>query len=131
LSFSLTNLKVNTNYTLQAFEYNGSLTDFKFLNTSDIGNPASQATKALSAPIVQTNTITKILSNKVLCGGIIPDSGGVAITQKGLVWSTISNPTITLNMGKLAFGFQSQAFSGYIKGLTPLTKYYVRAFIKN
>jgi gliding motility-associated-like protein len=130
-SFSLTNLKVNTNYTLQAFEYNGSFTDFKFLTTSDLGNPASQATKPLSAPTVQTNTITNILSNKAFCGGTIPDSGGVAISQKGLVWSTSSNPTTISNSGKLILGSQSQAFSGYIKGLTPLTKYYVRAYAIN
>ncbi len=128
--FTINNLKPNTSYTFQAFEYTAAPSALKYLTTTASNNPASRTTNALSKPTVTTDIVTNILSNKAICGGTIPDSGGVAITDKGLVWSISPNPT-TASLNKLSFGGNGTAFSDFMKGLSPSTKYYVKAYAVN
>lgn len=130
-SFTIINLKPNIQYTFQAFEYTAAPSALKYLKNTATNNPSSQKTKPLSPPTVTTSVISGILSNKATASGVIPDSGGVAISDKGLVWSTIANPTLAVNQGKLSFGKNGDSFSDFIKGLTPSTKYYVKAYAIN
>lgn len=127
---TLSNLKPNTTYTLQAFEYSGSATLNKCLTTTANGNPKAQATKALTAPVLTTNVITSIFSTKATSGGLVTDNGGVAVTETGLVWGVTANPTVA-GSGKLKIGTDASPFSAQIKGLTPSTTYFVRAYAIN
>ncbi len=86
-------------------------------------------TDAPTIPDLTTNLITNITSIKALSGGVILDSGGVGITEKGICWNTAPNPTI-LNT-KTIDGAGSDPYSSLIKILTPNTNYCVRAYARN
>lgn len=82
------------------------------------------------SPIITTTAATLITTNSATTGGNIDANGGPAITQRGVVWSTSTNPTTNLST-KLTSGNGSGTFSGNISSLLPNTKYYVRAFAVN
>jgi uncharacterized protein (TIGR02145 family) len=83
-----------------------------------------------SAPSVSTTDASSITSYTVITGGNIISNGGLDITSKGVVWSTINNPTIMLST-KTNEGPGSAMFTSTITGLTANTKYYVRAYAIN
>ncbi len=79
---------------------------------------------------VSTTAISQITGNSAVSGGGITTDGGAAITERGVVWSTIATPTITLNT-KTSDGNGTGQFSSTINGLVPGTLYYVRAYATN
>jgi hypothetical protein len=89
------------------------------------GNEISFKTKTL--PALTTAIATSITSISVVIGGVINDDDGMPISAKGIVYSTTSNPTISVNL-KTNEGSGSQNFSSNILALTPGTKYYARAY---
>lgn len=62
------------------------------------------------------------------CGGNITSDGGSSIIAKGVCWDVTQTPTI--NGSKTADG-SGYNFTSAINGLTPNTKYYVRAYATN
>lgn len=82
-------------------------------------------------PVVTTNPVTNLLSNKATGGGVIVDSGGVAITSKGLVWNIGGGATTTSNIGKIILGGSADPFSDMMKQLQPNTTYCYRAYATN
>jgi hypothetical protein len=81
-------------------------------------------------PTLATNAVSNIFSYKATSGGNSIDSGGVAISQKGVCWSTSPNPTIAL-ITKTTDGQYGVNFSSLINSLQPSTTYYVRAYAQN
>ena len=84
----------------------------------------------LNIPELTTDAIVFVTSRHAKLGGTVTSDGGSAVTSRGVVWSTSSNPTISLTTktsdGKYTGGFQS-----VITGLASNTKYYVRAYATN
>lgn len=78
---------------------------------------------------VETSQVTSITEATATCGGIITAVGGSDVTTRGVCWSTSPNPTIDNDTTKDALGVS--AFTSSIKGLTPGTTYYVRAYAVN
>lgn len=78
---------------------------------------------------LNTDTVTGIVAYSVSCGGTIINDGGASITERGIVFSTTSNPTI--NNNKLTIGNGTGNFRDVINGLTENTTYYFRAFAIN
>lgn len=72
-----------------------------------------------------------ITATTAVSGGNIISDAGTAITQKGVVWGTAQNPTIENNIGITNDGSGSDDFTSNITGLTPSTKYYIRAYARN
>ena len=58
-------------------------------------------------------------------------SGCLPITQRGIVWSTSTNPTISLSTKTLQGSGSVGQFSSNLNGLLPSTLYYVRAYATN
>ena len=83
-----------------------------------------------SIPILTTSAITDTTATNAISGGNITSDGGLAITARGLVWSTITNPTVTLSTKTLE-GTGIGSFTSLISGLTKNTKYYVRSYATN
>lgn len=123
ISSTITGLTANTQYYVRTYA----------ITQSDIlySNELSFTTDPPTIPVVTTNPITDIRSNKATASFSIPDSGGVAISERGIVWSTSPNPTADNNMGKIFAGNGTSSFSDLIKGLSPETKYYVRSYAVN
>lgn len=118
---SITGLKPGTTYYVRAYATNAAGTAY--------GSQVSFKSDYI-LPSVETAIVSAVGLTFASCGGTITNTGGASITQKGVVWSTSNNPTISLS-SKSSDGWGSSAFSSAITGLLPGTLYYVRAYATN
>ena len=83
-------------------------------------------------PTVTTTVVSSITSTSASSGGNVTSYGGSSITARGVCWSTAANPTVALST-KTDEGATSTTgeFTSNITGLSPNTKYYVRAYATN
>ena len=81
-------------------------------------------------PNVKTKPITDITTTTVNTGGEITTDCGANVTERGIVWSVNPKPTVNLST-KIIEGSGVGSFNIKITGLTPNTKYYVRAYASN
>jgi hypothetical protein len=88
-------------------------------------------TQSPSAPVLTTKDVVLQSATTALSGGVITSDGGSTILQKGVVWSTSSNPTISSYVGITYNGSGSADFNSSITGLAFNTRYYVRAYAQN
>jgi len=78
-------------------------------------------------PFVQTTTaISSITKISATSGGTIIGDGGCTMTERGICWSRLPNPTIS-NF-KAASGSGTGTFTASLTGLYPNDTYYVRAY---
>ena len=80
-------------------------------------------------PTVTTDDISGITLVSATSGGNVTSDGDADVTARGVCWSTTQNPD--LNSSKTSDGTGSGSFTSEITGLTPDTKYYVRAYATN
>jgi len=85
---------------------------------------------SLSSAVLTTSSISSITNTSAISGGNISSDGGASVTARGIVWSTIANPTIALST-KTTDGTGTGAFTSNITGLSAGTTYYVRAYAIN
>jgi uncharacterized protein (TIGR02145 family) len=121
-TINITGLSINTQYFIRAYAVS-SIDGVIYANNISVFT-------LNSAPTVFTNNISQITTNSAVSGGYIEDDGGLAITAKGVCYSsTTQNPTIgdsTTNNGSGIEPFISE-----MTGLALNTKYYVRAYATN
>jgi uncharacterized protein (TIGR02145 family) len=86
--------------------------------------------KKPSTPTLNTIEVTRITATTAVCGGKIINEGGSAITEKGVCWGIIENPTIELNTST-SNGNGAGVFSSNLTSLEPGTDYYIRAYATN
>jgi len=77
-----------------------------------------------------TTAISAITTTTASSGGSISNDGGAAITARGVVWDTSTNPTIALST-KTTDGSGTGSFTSSITGLGSATTYYTRAYATN
>jgi uncharacterized protein (TIGR02145 family) len=82
-------------------------------------------------PSLTTIAATSITTTTASSGGTISSDGGAPIIDRGIVWSSISNPTILTNQGLTSDGTGLGSFTSAINQLIPGTLYYVRAYATN
>ncbi|MEL1252375.1 T9SS type A sorting domain-containing protein [Flavobacterium sp. DGU38] len=100
-------------------------------NTGGILTPIVRTYVPAPPPaILTTNAVANLTSTTAESGGNITSDGGTAITERGIVYSTSSNPTVA-NTKIVAHTGGTGSFSVNIPGLTPATLYYVRAYAIN
>ncbi len=80
-------------------------------------------------PVVTLAT-TSITANSAFAEGLVSSDGGVAVIAKGICWSP-TNKIPTTSDNKTIDGTGPGDFSSEMKGLTPGTTYYVRAYATN
>ena len=93
------------------------------------GVELSLTTLPLSVATLNTSVPTNVFSSSATLGGNVTSDGGLVITENGVVYSTIQNPTNSNN--KMAIGSGINAYQKNITNLTPNTTYYVRAYAIN
>jgi lysophospholipase L1-like esterase len=126
-TFSDKTISVNTNYTYRVYSFNQVGKSIQYSNEVSV--------RSTSVPILTTTAFNIILntnspSHGAKSGGNISSDGGSAITTKGIVWGTTSNPTISLST-KTSDGTGTGLFQSSITGLSLNIKYYVRAYATN
>jgi len=87
--------------------------------------------KASEVPTLTTVPITNVTETALTSGGVITSDGGSNITSKGVCWSTRPNPTILVKDSITINGSGSEVFASAVKGLRPVTTYYIRAYATN
>jgi hypothetical protein len=117
-------LKAGTTYYARAYATNSIGTAY--------GNEVTFVTGAAIAPIVKTNTEVSDITaySATLSGDVINDKGS-AVTARGIVWSTGTNPTIGLPASTSVEGSGLGNFLTTATNLLGNTTYYVRSFATN
>jgi len=82
-----------------------------------------------TAPLISTTAVTNITSKRATGGGNVTSDGGDAITERGVCWSTSTNPTTASS--KVTSGTGEGSFTVNITGLLSNTTYHVRAYAIN
>jgi uncharacterized protein (TIGR02145 family) len=122
-----------TNYT-DSTVVEGQIYFYRVYAFNQGGNSATYSNEVqvavLLLPQVTTAGITNITFDAAVSGGTNLIQNGSSITAKGIVWSTVQQPTIALST-KTNNGSGSANYSGQMTGLTPGTTYYVRAYVTN
>ena len=77
-----------------------------------------------------TTSPSSIATTTAACGGNVITDGGTLVTARGVVWSTMPNPTIALAT-KTTDGTGTGVFTSLLSGLNPSTTYYVKAYATN
>jgi uncharacterized protein (TIGR02145 family) len=78
---------------------------------------------------LSTNNTSNLTINSVTSGGNITNGGGTDISARGVCWSTSQSPAVTDSHTNDGTGTGS--FTSNLTGLTPGTKYYIRAYATN
>lgn len=116
---TLTGLLPNTTYYVRAYARNKYGTSYGELLS---------LTTLRSAVKLATISVKDITHNEATCGGRISDKGGHTIIERGVCWSTSSNPTV--DYAHVASTDNSDDFSVRLTNLTETTAYYARAYVK-
>lgn len=121
-NISISNLALNTTYYYAVYEYNTTGTCYNL--TELTGNQTTY-----NLPTVTTTAISSLTSSSASSGGNVTSDGGIAVTARGVCWSTSLNPTISDS--KTTDGSGTGSFASSITGLSSNTTYHVRAYATN
>jgi len=80
-------------------------------------------------PEITTMDVNEVSTISAKSGGTIISDGGAPILNRGICWNVVPNPTI--DGPKTNNGTGNGSFTAEINGLTPETKYFVRAYATN
>jgi Protein of unknown function (DUF1566) len=119
---NLSGLSGGTTYYVRAYATNSGGTTY--------GAQISFTTTNNSPEISSTTAISSLASTTAISGGNITADGGVAVTARGVCWSTSPSPTIALST-KTNDGTGIGVFVSSLTSLSPNTTYYVRAYATN
>jgi len=115
-------LSRKTTYYVRAFAKNSKGYDY--------GNEISFQTLA-ELPTVTTQAVSNIEETTATGNGKIVDTGGENCSERGICWNTTGSPTTSDSKSGQSGSFGTGSFSYAMSGLSPGTKYYVRAYAKN
>lgn len=115
---NLTDLTANTVYNWRAYATNSKATSY--------GDNKTFTTLPATSTITGVSSVT---DTSAIVAVTVPAGGGATITERGVVYSTVTNPTTASN--KVTSGSGSGTFTANLTGLTGLTTYYVKAYVIN
>lgn len=121
---TISGLNAAHTYYVRAFAINNNGTFY--------GNEVAVTTTAVSPstlPSVTTLAVTNITIDKATVTGDVTSSGGETVTQRGFVYDTLPNPTVSSSI--TYHGTGTGQFSNLLSGLWSGKTYYVRAFAQN
>lgn len=105
------------------------------VNVGDDFNCATSASESLRSaapagtPEVDTAPAANIAQTSAQLGGAVVAEGDAAVSERGLVYSTVRTPTVLDN--KVALGSGIGAYATTVSSLQPGALYYVRAYATN
>ena len=118
---NLTALQDGVTYYVRAYAVNEKGTAY--------GEEKSFQTIEIVVPTVTTSSAMDISYASAMVGGTVTDDGGASVTERGVVYSTSSNPTVENN--KVVSGSGKGTFSSKLTYLQDGVTYYVRAYAVN
>lgn len=122
----LMGLSIKAQTIMNIYQNNGTVLQIPLSSIDSItytaNNPGNLAT-------LTTLPIINITANSGMSGGNITNGGGTPVTQKGVCWSTTSNPTTANNTTNDGGGVGS--YGSNLIGLVAGSTYFVRAYAIN
>lgn len=120
---SLEGLNCEVKYFVRAYATNSAGTAY--------GDTVSFSTLTCDAnlPTITTKSASSITETTAMCGGNISDDGGAVVTERGICWSTSTDPGLDDEF--IESGSGTGDFTLTITGLSCNTTYYVKAYAKN
>ncbi len=103
---------------------------FNCTSSPDIDYSTPEIILPPTVGVLTTLDVTEITLTSATSGGVISSDGGSPITAKGIIWSTLPNPTVALTT-KTTEGGGTESFSSQMIGLESNKTYYVRAYARN
>lgn len=82
-------------------------------------------------PTVETAEVTDIQSGSASVGGEVLAEGASPVTESGVCWGKLPDPTLEDSEGSLAISSGTQAFRGTLNQLRGDRSYYLRAYATN
>ena len=122
-SFTVTISNLNTNTTYYARAY--CVTNTNEIFYGDEINFSTSENNA--APTINISEITNVTKDAATININISNTGNAVITNKGVCYSTTSNPTINNSVTNEGVG--NDNFSSNVTGLTANTTYYIKGYI--
>ncbi|MBR1769526.1 MAG: hypothetical protein IJ748_03620 [Bacteroidales bacterium] len=117
---NITGLQPNTSYYICAWAKNRNGIAYGEIKTF---------TTLSGLPVIESPNIVNIYSSTATINGEISSDGGFLITQRGICYSTSSNPTTSSLHTTDGTGMGS--FVSYLTNLQPNTTYYIKAYATN
>ena len=118
---NLTNLQDNAIYYVRAYAINSKGTVY--------GEERYFTTKEITLPSVYTLNATDVSYTSASVSGNVTDDGNAEVTERGIVYSKIQNPTISDD--KIRNGSGTGSFTCNLTDLQDGVTYYVRAYATN
>lgn len=122
-STTLTGLTSQTTYYARAFATNSKGTAYGSQVTF------TTSTQTANLPTVTTTGESGVTMTSAILGGNVTQDGGAPVTERGVCYGKVQNPTIADT--KIVMGSGTGVFSNTVTGLTAGTTYYVRAYAIN
>ena len=116
---TLSELRPNTKYNVRAYAINKYGISY---------GEVLSLTTLRSAVKLETKSATDKTHNEATCGGRITDKGGHTIIERGVCWSTSTNPTIDNSHAESTDN--TDDFNVRLTNLSETTDYYARAYVK-
>ena len=117
---TITGLQPVTTYHVRAYATNSAGTAY--------GSDLSFTTLAV-VPTVTSAAVSAITQTTATAGGNVTANGGASVTARGVCWNTSTNPKVANS--HTSDGTGDGVFTSNLTGLTPNTRYYVRAYATN
>jgi len=119
---NLSGLTAGTTYYVRAYATNSNSTDY-----------GSQVIFTTQTPPTLTSTTTpsSVTASSATSGGNISSANGFTMVTRGVVWSTLANPTIALSTKTAEASTAIGIFTANLTGLTANTTYYIRSYATN
>lgn len=119
---TLSNLSGSTTYYVRAYAINEKGTSYGAMQQFT-------TSLALSVPAVSNTSVNNITTTTASLSASVTSDGGAEVTEKGFYYGTNNPPTEADT--KVVSAAAGTDITGELSGLTPNTRYYVRAFATN
>ena len=87
----------------------------------------------ITEPGVQVTTLdfASVGTNTAVGSGYLTKGNAEALTERGICWSTLADPTVADSKAVSTDDAAEHSFSAQLTGLTPNTYYYARAYVSD
>lgn len=106
----------------------GWITDNGYVEEAEIAFRITESIPA-DVPYVITGSVHSVMATSVSCDGFVLSEGGASVTERGICWDTLPEPT--LSSSYVPAGAGTGTFTATLTGLEPATSYYCRAYATN
>ena len=124
---ALTGCPLNGLWTIQIID--GWSLDNGYVEEAEIVLNADSSWQSTTLPSVSTTMATSVSYTSAVCGGTVFNNGFLDVTDRGICWDTIPNPTVAGQHTNEGQGVGS--FSSTLNNLEAGTTYYYRAYATN